>query len=86
MIKKITIALFVLFCISVGDSYSQKSGKFVSPKKRERQLKKKEKKKAREIRKAKKKSAKRHLKIQDKKVRRRIKRNKRRSNRKKRKK
>ena len=85
--KKILIIFitfsFVLIPIDILSQRS-KRGKTVSPKKREKQLRKAEKKKEKEIRKAKEAGEKRHLDIQDKKVRRRLKRNKRRSNRKKR--
>ena len=85
--KKIATIILAIFLVSSPlDFLSSRSkrGKSVSPKKREKQLRKTEKKKEKEIRKAKKAGKEKHLNIQDKKVRRRLKRNRKRSNRKKR--
>jgi len=82
---RLSVLLFLIFALSYSCSGSKK-GKFVSPQKREKQLRKAEKKKEKELKRAKKNAQKRHLGIQDRKVRRRLKRNRRRSNRKKRKK
>lgn len=82
--KFLFLVLFGIFIIP-NPSYSQlfKKNKTMSPKKREKQLKKTEQKKEREKKKAIKAAHKSHLDIQDKKVRRRLKKNRRKSNRKK---